>query len=145
MKDRILRMPQTLGIFPSRSEFLHSSHPMTVCLEMNEFGLDPFEIFERLAGTNSFLLESVGGGSRYSFIGMDPDLIFRSKGPRIEIESASGKTVFQENPIDTLKKILSSRRTRRHPGLPPFFGGAVGLFGFDLANLFETLPQHASD
>ncbi len=145
MKNRILRKPQTLGIYPSRSEFLNAKRPMTVWLEMDESGLDPFKVFERLAGLNSFLLESVGGTSRYSFIGMNPVLVFRSKGTDIEIEGASGKTVFQANPVEMLKKLLFSKRTTRHCRLPPFFGGAVGLFGFDLVKFYERLPQHAVD
>src|SRR3990172_9769060 len=145
MKNRILRKPQTLGIYPSRPEFLKAKRPMTVWLEMDESGLDPFRAYEQLTGPNSFLLESIGGTSRYSFIGMNPDLVFRSKGTDIEIEGASGKTVFQENPVETLKKLLFSRMTVRHDRLPPFFGGAVGMFGFDLVKFYERLPQHAVD
>jgi para-aminobenzoate synthetase component 1 len=145
MKNRILGKPQTLGIYPSQSEFLNAICPTTVWLEMDASGLDPFKIFERIAGPNSLLLESVGGSSRYSFIGINPDLIFRSKGTGIEIETVSHKTVLQANPIETLKKILFSRRAPRDRRLPPFFGGAVGLFGFDLVKFFEILPQHAGD
>lgn len=118
---------------------------MTVWLEMDKSGLDPFRAYERLAGPNSFLLESVRGTSHYSFIGMNPDLIFRSKGTDIEIEGASGKTVFQANPIEMLKKLLFSRMMTRHDLLPPFWGGAAGLFGFDLVKFYERLPQHAVD
>src|SRR6266581_3843485 len=100
MKNRILHKPQTVGIYPSRSEFFKAKSPITVWLEMDESGLDPFRVYERLTGSNSFLLESVGGSSRYSFIGINPDLVFRSKGPAVEIEGASGKTVFQTNPVE---------------------------------------------
>ncbi|HXC62564.1 MAG TPA: anthranilate synthase component I family protein, partial [Nitrospiria bacterium] len=96
-------------------------------------------------GSNSFLLESVGGTSRYSFIGVNPDFVFRSKGTSIEIEGAFGKTAFQANPVEMLKKLLFSRMATRHHRLPPFFGGAVGLFGFDLVKFYERLPQHAMD
>jgi len=145
MKTRILSKPQTLGIYPSRSEFLRAKRPMTIWLEMDASRLDPFRAYQRLAGPNSFLLESGCGTSRYSFIGMNPDLVFRSKGTAIEIGCASGKTVFQANPVEILKKLLFSRVMPRHDRLPPFFGGAVGLFGFDLVKFYERLPQHAVD
>jgi aminodeoxychorismate synthase component I len=145
MRNRISGNSQTVEIRPNRSEFLNAGQPITVWLEMNDFGLDPYKIFERVEGPNSFLLESVGGGSRYSYIGINPDTVLRSRGIDIEIEAASGKTVFQANPIETLKRILFSRKATRSPGLPPFFGGAVGLFGFDLVKFFESLPEHPAD
>lgn len=145
MKNRILRKPQTLGIYPSRSEFLKAKRPMTVWLEMDESGLDPFRAYEQLTGPNSFLLESVGGASRYSFIGTDPFLVFRSKGTDIEIQGAPGKTVYQAHPLEMLNKLMSSLAITRHSRLPPFFGGAVGLLGFDLVKFYERLPQHAVD
>ncbi len=51
----------------------------------------PVSAYLKLArgrGGNMFLLESVEGGAqrgRYSMIGLDPDLIFRSSGDRAEI------------------------------------------------------------
>jgi aminodeoxychorismate synthase component I len=144
-KNQLLRKPQTLGIYPSRSVFTKAKSPMTMWLEMEGLGLDPFEMFQRIVSVNSFLLESVGGTTRYSFIGMNPVWIFRSKGTDIEIESESGKAVFQAHPLETLKKLLLSTASTRHARLPPFFGGAVGQFGFDLVRFYERLPQHAVD
>ena len=59
----------------------------------------------------SFLLESVEGGekiARYSFLGADPQLVFRSKGKRGSIEDRrSGKvTEFNGDPIDELRSLI---------------------------------------
>jgi anthranilate/para-aminobenzoate synthase component I len=128
MKNRILGKPRTLGIYPSQSEFLDATRPMTIWLEMDESGLNPFKIFQRFAGPNSFLLESAGGSSRYSFIGINPDLVFRSKNTKIERDYIR-KTVFQAT-TETLKKILlSGEESARHRGSNLFRrgGGAVWL------------------
>src|SRR5438045_9616604 len=50
----------------------------------------PVSAFLKIAGSRpmSFLFESVEGGAvrgRYSIIGLDPDLIWRTNGPRAEI------------------------------------------------------------
>lgn len=98
----------------------------------------------------AFLLESVEGGekwARYSFLGSEPKLIYRSKGKKAEvIEGAS----FQEiegfsDPLLPLKEILSNYHPVSVPGLPRFFGGAVGYLGYDLVRFFEKLPTKNPD
>jgi len=54
----------------------------------------PVSAFLKVAGgrANSFLFESVEGGAvrgRYSIIGLDPDVIWRTKGTRAEINRAA--------------------------------------------------------
>ncbi|MDP2755367.1 MAG: hypothetical protein Q8P40_13400, partial [Nitrospirota bacterium] len=52
----------------------------------------PSSIYESLASTNSFLLESVKGPekiARYSFIGFDPCMIFKTKNGIIEMETSN--------------------------------------------------------
>ena len=88
--------------------------------------LTPVMAFELLAGEGgkAFLLESVEKGEsmgRYSFIGADPDDSF-------------------EGGFEELKEWLPPPGERL-PGLPPFTGGAVGFFSFDLARELETLPD----
>src|SRR4030043_1178347 len=68
-------------------------------------------IYESLASTNSFLLESVKGPdkiARYSFIGFNPCLIFKTKNGDIEIESSVKTTAYTNKPLTILKKIVKS-------------------------------------
>jgi len=69
---------------------------------------------------------------RYSFIAADPFA-------RIEADVA-GKDWAAE-----LKAGLAAYRTASLPGLPPFQGGAAGLFSYELGRSLERLPAPALD
>ena len=85
----------------------------------------------------AFLLESVEGGetlARYSFLGCDPFLVCRYR----KGEPASE---FMQNLRATLKRF----RSVPTPGLPPFTGGAVGYFGYDMVRTVEDIPDTVRD
>jgi len=91
--------------------------------------LTPVSAFLRVAGDSerAFLLESVEGGEkigRFSFIGVDPESSYR--GTFMEFRRS-----FPE--------ILPP-----HPDLPPFAGGAVGAFTYDMVGELERLPGSLS-
>jgi anthranilate synthase component I len=72
----------------------------------------------------AFLLESVEGGEkigRYSFIGIDPE------------------QTFQGNLADFRRNFPESEPSL--PDLPPFTGGAVGVFCYDMVRELERLPE----
>ena len=110
---------------------------------------DPFNVYLKLKSSGpSFLLESLGGSlntSRYSFIGVNPAVVFESKGNNIKISENQNNRFTCGNPMEVLKAFIKQRETERRPGLPPFIGGAVGYFGYDLVHHFEKLPVTASD
>ena len=98
----------------------------------------------------AFLLESVEGGekwARYSFLGSEPKIIYKSKGRRAEIiEGASFRVVEGfTDPLEPLREILAGYKPVELPGLPRFFGGAVGYLGYDLVRFFEKLPEKNPD
>jgi len=91
-----------------------------------------------------FLLESVEGGEkwgRYSFLGVEPKLVFRGKGEEIEIIEDKKKKKITGDPIEILRQILSKYRPVVTDGLPRFYGGAVGYIGYDTVRFFEDLPD----
>jgi anthranilate synthase component I len=95
---------------------------------------------------NSFLLESVEGGerwARHSFLGSDPRILIRSKGDTAEvIEGVNRKTIPGiSDPTRLIGKIMSRFRPVEVPGLPTFFGGAVGFLSYDVVRDFERLPD----
>lgn len=113
----------------------------------------PMLVYERLrtawarAGRvdGAFLLESVEGGehiARYSFLGGAPRALFRAVGRRVEITEANGATRVQEDvePLAVLKAHMARYRPVPDPGLPRFFGGAVGYIGYDAVAQFEKVP-----
>ncbi|TAL61500.1 MAG: anthranilate synthase component I, partial [Bacteroidetes bacterium] len=108
----------------------------------------PSLIYESLASTNSFLLESVKGPekiARYSFIGFDPCLIFKTRNSLIEIESSEKKTIFSNKPLSVLKNLVKTYRQKPFENLPPFQGGLAGILSYDFVQYFERLPNNSVD
>jgi anthranilate synthase component 1 len=112
--------------------------------------LTPAAAFLRVAQGRRrvFLLESVEGGervARYSFIGWDPFLVVRGTGSSLAIEQL-GETAFEEGrPLQKLRQVGCEFQPVVIPDLPPFVGGGVGYFAYDLVRHFEKLPVTAVD
>lgn len=110
----------------------------------------PIRIFRRFARRDrAFLLESVEGGiqwARYSFIGTDPFLMLTAKKGEMVMEREGQKQSFASTrPVDELKAVLRGYRSPKLPEMPPFTGGAIGFFGYDLLQYYEKLPAHRVD
>ncbi|MBN1294471.1 MAG: anthranilate synthase component I [Candidatus Latescibacteria bacterium] len=112
----------------------------------------PVSAYLKIRGrsTYSFLLESVEGGekmARYSFLGADPFLIFRSRGKSGTIRDLNtGKECrFTGNPIDELRELMKRYKSVDFPGLPRFTGGGVGYFSYDSIRLIESIPDTTRD
>ena len=109
----------------------------------------PLTIFAKVAGDDehAFLFESMEGGEkwgRYSFIGLDPLLTFESIRDRITISGAGLDTREVRdgvNPLDELRTLLASFNASKAPGLPRFYGGAVGFLGYDMIRFIEEIPD----
>ncbi|MDQ4106750.1 MAG: anthranilate synthase component I family protein, partial [Actinomycetota bacterium] len=86
-----------------------------------------------------------GRGGRYSFFTADPFLTVRSWGNRVELTGPAGRVVTEEDPWDLLQRLLRRYSVNQVEGLPPFVGGAVGYFGYDLGRTLERLPATATD
>ncbi|MGI4810390.1 MAG: hypothetical protein ACRYF2_20060, partial [Janthinobacterium lividum] len=82
----------------------------------------------------SFLLESIEGGAargRYSIIGMSPDVIWRCRGGRAELNRnarAAPHAFVAETaaPLDSLRTLINESRMDIPDHLPPMLGGLVG-------------------
>jgi len=97
-----------------------------------------------------FLLESVVGGeqwARYSFLGTRPAAAWRLQDGQVSWWTlAEGwKPVETDRPLEDLDQRLRARRPADVPGLPRFWGGAVGYFGYDVVRLIEKLPDAPRD
>ncbi len=102
---------------------------------------------------NSFLLESVEGGAirgRYSFIGLKPDLIWRCRGDKAEINRRArfDTDAFEPCPggaIESLRAVVAESRIELPDHLPPMAAGLVGYMGYDTVRLVERLPDANPD
>ncbi len=61
------------------------------------------------------------------------------------VEKHGTKTVKQGSLLSLMKEELSSYRTETIPGLPPFQGGAIGYFSYDIVREIEQIPEYAED
>src|SRR4030067_2001443 len=100
---------------------------------------DPYDLFVLLKGDEpSLLLESLGGGrktSRYSFIGITPKIIISNKGKEIKVlHNNNTESVSCGNPFEMVRGLLKKREVLYPQDIPPFAGGAVGYFGYDMVH-----------
>jgi para-aminobenzoate synthetase component I len=113
---------------------------------------DPWQLCQRLAQLPHLLfLDSAGGPAnlrRYSFLTADPFRWLLARGPRTEILDRGRATVLcleTADPFAVLQEQLRQWRLPAIPDLPPFQGGAAGLFGYDLCHHIEKLPRPEQD
>lgn len=116
----------------------------------------PVSVFLKLRNSGPcFLLESVEKGEqlgRYSFIGANPSVVLKSFGNRAEIARGGKVEVVPLGPprngpdiLHILQKLLSERHVATVPGLPRFFGGAVGYIGYDVVSFFDKVESPEKD
>jgi anthranilate synthase component 1 len=100
-----------------------------------------------------FLLESVEGGAqrgRYSMIGLDPDVVWRSTGEGAEINRRAlvepdAFVPCSGEPLEALRTLLAESRIDMPPGLPPMSAGVFGYLGYDMVRRMERLPPAKPD
>ncbi|MFK7945383.1 MAG: anthranilate synthase component I [Paracoccaceae bacterium] len=106
------------------------------------------------AEKDSFILESVTGGEirgRYSVIGAKPDLIWRCRGDKPEINRAArhdrkGGFSRDDRPsLDSLRALLAECAMEIPKALPPMAAGLFGYLGYDMIRLVEKLPEANPD
>ena len=143
---------------PSRAEFLAAAgagNLIPVYRELLADGDTPVSAYAALgAGEHSFLLESVVGGATwaaYSFVGVAPRAVVRWQDGTATVtwhdvdgggppRTASWAT---SDPTAALVEVLGELRPVDVPGLPRFWGGAVGWIAYDCVRAFEDLPARA--
>ncbi len=131
-------LAETTGMVPVRGEFLFDTD--TAVTAYHKLARPPF----------GFLLESVVGGekwARYSFLGTEPAAAWKLEGGRVSwwTPSEGWAPVETDDPLGDLDRRLRERTPAPVPGLPRFWGGAVGYFGYDVIRQIERLPDLARD
>jgi len=98
----------------------------------------PVSAYLRLRGEGpSFLLESAEQGQRFgrwSFLGVQPRSVIRLEHGVLTV---SGERREFDDPYAAVAEELERYRVAPLADLPPFSGGAVGMFGYDLVRWFE--------
>jgi anthranilate synthase component 1 len=147
-----------MRVFPEAADFTaahEAGRPQVVWTTLIADLETPVSAMLKLADgrPNSFLLESVEGGSirgRYSFLGMRPDLIWRCAGDRAEINrgALADAAAFKPCPIAlkdgalaSLRAVLAESRIELPEKLPPMAAGLFGYMGYDTVRLVENIPD----
>src|SRR5258707_1048391 len=106
----------------------------------------PVSAYLKLRGSGpSFLLESAEGGQRvgrWSFLGVHPRSLIRLDNGVLRID---GNERAFDDPYAAVSEELSRYRAAPLADLPPFAGGAVGLFGYDLVRWAEPTVGRRDD
>ena len=110
----------------------------------------PVSAFLKLRGRGpAFLLESAEQGQRfgrYSFLGFRPRAVLRFEHGRLSVTDSEGeRELHGPDPFAIVSEYLARYRIAPLEGLPPFAGGAVGVFGYDLVRTVERLPEPGPD
>jgi anthranilate synthase component 1 len=119
----------------------------------------PVSAFLKLRGDGpAFLLESAEQGrlGRWSFLGFRPRAILRWADGRLsewrgDAAAASGtgaepdRVTDAPDPYAAAAEYLGRYEIAEPDELPPFAGGAVGFFGYDLVRTVEPLPEPNPD
>ncbi len=141
-------------IKPTKEEFIELAKQGNLIPVYKEIVADletPVSTFMKIdRGSYSYLLESVEGGekiARYSFLGCEPSLVFKSKGANIEIIRGKSKKKFRVkcDPLKEIAKLIAPYKFVAVEGLPRFCGGLVGYMGYDMVRFFEDLPDENPD
>src|SRR3954453_18767107 len=144
---------------PDRARFHELAAQGRLCFVYREVLADtdtPVSAFAKLGrGPYSFLLESVVGGDKwaaYRFAGVRPRAVVRAGGSAVEILNPADDGSFRvaervtaAEPLRFLDEYLAKLTPAVPPGLPRFFGGAVGWLGYDIVRSFERLPSTKPD
>jgi anthranilate synthase component 1 len=144
--DRARELAESANVVPVRYRFIDDCET-------------PVSAFLKLRGEGpAFLLESAEQGrlGRWSFLGFRPRSILRwSEGALWEwgadtaVESGHGapadRTVAAPDPYGAIADYIGRYEIAEPDQLPPFAGGAVGFFGYDLVRTVEPLGEPNPD
>ena len=140
-----LRMQSSTTIAAgSASSTLRTRESAAVQVREIDYG-DPVGLFAVFANDpyaallDSALLTAERG--RYAFIAAEPFRVLMSKDGVIALDGERSAG----DPFDVLRRELARHALLPAAGLPPFQGGAVGYFGYELVQHLERVPLARAD
>lgn len=111
--------------------------------------IGPWQVFQAIAhGPFPLFLDSAMSHptlGRYSYITGDPFAFLRCRRASWDWTIPPHAVPARADALTTLQRTLALFRAETVPGLPPFQGGAAGLFGYDLCHQIERLPRPRFD
>ena len=113
-----------------------------ICKEIYADTLTPISVIKNILrfGKKHFLFESVEGGEkwgRYSFMSFDPNMHIICKDKQIRVDNKVIENLEGRKPNEYLRNILAKYKVPKLAGLPPFTGGLVGYFSYEMISYYE--------
>lgn len=113
-----------------------------VCKEVYADVITPITLLRRIARRSErcYLLESIEGGERwgrYSFLGYDPIARVACKDGVVTVEADGRRDTSRQSPMEAIRALLARYRAPRIEGMPPFAGGLVGYFSYEMIGYAE--------
>lgn len=134
-------------VYPTKKQFIDLAKKNNLIPVYKEIFADtetPVSAYLKIMpGEYSYLLESIEGAekiARFSFLGINPLIVFKSKGNNIFITLSDGRQknfVSRRGPLAELKELTQEIRFAKLKALPRFCGGFVGYLGYDMVRFFE--------
>lgn len=153
-----MRAPDTMKVTPEFESFskrFSGGHNVALSVMLVSDLDTPVSAMLKLAQDQpySYLFESVEGGAnlgRYSFIGLNPDLIWRCAHGKAEINRDALKNPDKFEPCDappleSLRALMAECRVEGIENLPPAAVGLFGYLGYDMIRLVEDIPDALPD
>ena len=142
--------------FSAFSQAFDAGEPRLVATRLVADLETPVSAFLKLAEGRDgriFLLESVEGGAargRYSMIGLDPDILWRVREGRAEINrqalrDAHAFAPCPAAPLDALRALIAESRIPAGGEMPPMAAGIFGYLGYDMVREMERLAPAKAD
>ncbi len=138
-------------LLPDYKEFSRLAREFTLVPVIQSVAADlltPVSAYLAIAAreANAFLLESVERGERigrYTFLGARPYMKVEALGSEITVRRGRRQEKRPGNIFEFLKQLLRSHSPATVAGSPPFTGGAVGYFSYDVIRQLEKIGEHA--
>ncbi|MFW5749519.1 MAG: hypothetical protein ACOCWP_02000 [Halanaerobium sp.] len=134
----------------SKKEFLELTAEYNLIPVYDEFIADietPISLYKKLALNKdyTYLLES-SENDRYSFIGLKPAAVLKNYADHLEVikngkkEKLAGKEI-----VPYLQQQLAELKVYENEKLPPFSGGFVGYFNYEMIEKWEDIYHLEAD
>lgn len=115
-----------------------------ICKEIYADIITPITLLRKISQISQryYLLESIEGGEkwgRYSFLGFNPIVHVTCKDSEIVIDNGEKKIVHSDKPFEVLRELLEKYKAPKLTGMPPFTGGLVGYFSYEMIGYTEPV------